>query len=156
MRTSESLWKGEKLWQYRAGQHNLGTSENSQEKSDKTSQSHQTFGERVRELRKTEGLSQKQLAVKSGLHYTYIAGVERGQRNPSLQSIRKIAQGLEVNIAGLFPSNSRRRILTEFDLLKKEMLHLLNKHKDVRLARLTLDILKDVVKTTARYEKTRD
>ena len=81
----------------------MRTSENSQGKSDKTSQSLRTFGEKVRELRKTEGLSQKQLAVKSGLHYTYIAGVERGQRNPSLQSIRKIAEGLEVNIAGLFP-----------------------------------------------------
>ena len=45
------------------------------------------FGKKVRELRKAQGLSQEELAEKADLHYTYIGGVERGERNLSLKSI---------------------------------------------------------------------
>lgn len=142
--------KVRKRIQGRGGQRNLRIKKSSQEKSDKISQLPRVFGERIRELRKSQGLSQKELAAKSTLHYTYVAGVERGKRNPSLQSIQKIANGLEVNIAELFPLVSRKRTPTEFELLKKEIIHLLNKHKDIRMARLTLGILKNVVKTYGR------
>jgi len=52
------------------------------------------FGDRVSELRRARGLSQQQLAQKSGLHRTYIGGVERGERNVSLLNINKIALAL--------------------------------------------------------------
>ena len=54
------------------------------------------FGDRVSELRRTRGLSQQQLANKTGLHRTYISGVERGQRNVSLLNIHRIAAALGV------------------------------------------------------------
>jgi len=38
------------------------------------------IGPRVGELRKSQGLSQQKLALKTGLHYTYIGAVERGER----------------------------------------------------------------------------
>jgi transcriptional regulator with XRE-family HTH domain len=38
----------------------------------------------------------------AGLDRTYIGGVERGERNPSLESIAKIAKALDVPIANLF------------------------------------------------------
>ncbi len=60
------------------------------------------FGNKVRELRKSQGLSQEKLAEKAGLHYTYIGAVERGEKNLSLQSIEKIAHGLGVDITKLF------------------------------------------------------
>jgi transcriptional regulator with XRE-family HTH domain len=60
------------------------------------------FGKTVREIRKTKGLSQKQLEEKSSLNYNYIGAVERGERNLSLKSIQKIAQGLDVKIHALF------------------------------------------------------
>jgi transcriptional regulator with XRE-family HTH domain len=61
------------------------------------------FGERVRELRKSSGLSQEELAFKSGLHRTYISSVELGERNISLVNMKKIADALEINIRQLFP-----------------------------------------------------
>ena len=60
------------------------------------------FGSRVRELRVARGASQEILAQKSGLHRTYIGGIERGERNVSLENIQKIAQALNITIAGLF------------------------------------------------------
>lgn len=61
------------------------------------------FGERVRELRKRQKLSQQELAPKACLHYTHIGAVERGERNPTLQSMGKIAKGLGVDITEFFP-----------------------------------------------------
>ncbi|QSR27259.1 transcriptional regulator [Nocardioides aromaticivorans] len=55
------------------------------------------FGERVRELRKPLGLSQEELGHRAGLDRTYIGGVERGERNISLDNIWKIAEALETH-----------------------------------------------------------
>lgn len=49
------------------------------------------FGNRLRRLRKIAGLSQTKLATLTGLHYTYIGAVERGERNLSFKSIKKKA-----------------------------------------------------------------
>ena len=52
------------------------------------------FGDKLRELRRQKGLSQEDLALKSGLHRTYISDIERGSRNLSLKNIEKIAKAL--------------------------------------------------------------
>ena len=54
------------------------------------------FGDRVRELRVAQGLSQEALAQKAGLHRTYIGGIERGERNVSLSNMNKIALALNL------------------------------------------------------------
>lgn len=60
------------------------------------------FGERVRSIRTQRGMSQEQLADRSGLHRTYVGSVERGERNISLDAIHALARGLEVDVVGLF------------------------------------------------------
>lgn len=60
------------------------------------------MGARLRELRAQSGLHQSGLAVRSGLHQSYISGVERGERNLSVENVAKIAAALEVPIAALF------------------------------------------------------
>ena len=55
------------------------------------------FGARVREVRKSKGLSQESLSLMCGLDRTYIGGVERGERNISLVNAYKIADALEVS-----------------------------------------------------------
>lgn len=57
----------------------------------------QKFGDKLRELRKQKGLSQEDLAFKSGLHRTYISDIERGSRNVSLKNIEKIAKALGIS-----------------------------------------------------------
>lgn len=60
------------------------------------------FGERVRELRLARNLSQEALAFKAGVHRTYLGGIERGERNPSLKNITALAKALNVTLAQLF------------------------------------------------------
>ncbi len=51
-------------------------------------------GKNVARLRKEKGWSQEQLAFECGLHRTYISGVERGIRNPTIIILDKIAVSL--------------------------------------------------------------
>jgi transcriptional regulator with XRE-family HTH domain len=60
------------------------------------------FGERVRELRNKRGLSQEEFAAQCRLDRTYISGIERGRRNPSLRNIKRIASELGVTMSQLF------------------------------------------------------
>jgi len=59
------------------------------------------FGTVVRALRESVGLSQEELAARTGLHRTYIGSVERGERNVSLQNIYRIAESLGITVASL-------------------------------------------------------
>ena len=59
------------------------------------------FGNRIRELRKTKGLSQEAFAGICGLDRTYISGIERGVRNISLANINVLASALGISISEL-------------------------------------------------------
>ena len=47
------------------------------------------------------GLSQEKLAEQTGMHFTYVSSVERGERNISLVNILRLAQGLKMDPAVL-------------------------------------------------------
>jgi transcriptional regulator with XRE-family HTH domain len=61
-----------------------------------------TLGKRIRELRRLTGLSQERFAAAAGLDRTYYAGIERGERNPSVKQLAKISAALGVPIGALF------------------------------------------------------
>lgn len=54
------------------------------------------LGLNVRALRGERGLSQEELAFECRLHRTYVSGVERGIRNPTVTVVEKIARALKV------------------------------------------------------------
>ena len=60
------------------------------------------IGQRIRSYRLQSGLNQEGLAEKCGLHPTYIGQVERGEKNATIESISKIASGLNLSISKLF------------------------------------------------------
>ena len=61
------------------------------------------FGERVRKTRQALGISQEELAFRSGLHRTYVGSVERGERNLSLENIFVFAKSLGCAPSDLIP-----------------------------------------------------
>jgi len=60
------------------------------------------FGNKIRETRKKQGISQEGLADLADLDRTYVGGIERGIRNPSLRNIGKVARALKVKPKDLF------------------------------------------------------
>lgn len=59
------------------------------------------IGHKIKTLREEKELSQERLAGLSGLHRTYISGLERGVRNPTITSLTKIARALGVPLDDL-------------------------------------------------------
>ncbi len=66
------------------------------------SPAHVAFGQAIRAVRSRRGVSQESLALQCGLDRTYISGIERGTRNPSLTNILKLAAALDIPPADLF------------------------------------------------------
>ncbi len=60
------------------------------------------FGTRIRDLRLERGLSQERLAEAADLHRNHLGTVERGEQNPTLDSIMALATALDVPPAALF------------------------------------------------------
>lgn len=60
------------------------------------------FGRAVRKRRRELDLSQEVLAERAGLHRNYISDIERGDRNPSLENIQKLAKALDLKVSTLF------------------------------------------------------
>jgi transcriptional regulator with XRE-family HTH domain len=54
------------------------------------------LGLNLKKLREEQGFSQESFADHCGLHRTYISGIERGVRNPTVIILDKIAKGLKV------------------------------------------------------------
>jgi len=59
------------------------------------------IGANIRRLRRDRGWSQEELAFQSGLHRTYVSGVERGTRNPTVLIVKELADALNVSPARL-------------------------------------------------------
>ncbi len=65
-------------------------------------------GINLRRLRRDKGWSQEDLAFESGLHRTYVSGIERGVRNPTLLILDKLAKTLGVTPAELVAQLRKR------------------------------------------------
>lgn len=63
----------------------------------------QKFGERLQKIRKSQGVSQEELAAKLSMHRTYVGMIERGERNPTVRTLYKIAKALKVTSSELLP-----------------------------------------------------
>ena len=66
------------------------------------------FGEHLRALRKARGLSQAQLGELANLNDKYLGEVERGEGNPSLDVLQRLARALDIDIAVLIGDDLTR------------------------------------------------
>jgi transcriptional regulator with XRE-family HTH domain len=65
------------------------------------SRAHLAWGLALRGIRNERGLSQERLAQLAELDRTYVSGIERGERNPSLTSLLRLATALDVQVSEL-------------------------------------------------------
>jgi len=64
------------------------------------------LGANIRKAREQRGWSQEELADRSGIHRTYISGVERAARNPTIEIVAAIAKALDLPVAALVENPS--------------------------------------------------
>jgi len=65
------------------------------------------LGRNVKKLRLEKGWSQEDLAFESGLHRTYISGIERGARNPTIVVVERVAKTLGVPASDLLAPRAK-------------------------------------------------
>ena len=75
-------------------------------KSGTIKETRKLLGERIRELRKSAGITQEVLGEKSSLNYKFIGELERGRVNVSLDSLVKIAAALNVDPGSFFAKDT--------------------------------------------------
>lgn len=84
------------------------------------------LGKRIRTLRKLKGLTQEELGEKSGISYKFIGEMERGEVNPSLNSLIQIAKAFGIHVNNLFPHEQEKFSHQDIQLIRKA-LKLLNR-----------------------------
>lgn len=63
-------------------------------------------GRRVRQLRMLAGMTQERLAERAEISVSFLSMIERGERSPHLETLEKLAFGLEVPVDALFRADS--------------------------------------------------
>lgn len=106
------------------------------------------IGERIKELRKSKKVSQKELAQKTGLSIGSIQGYEQGRYNPKLEAIVKITGALGVDLKVFYDDLSKENI----ELKRYENIALVNEFEN---ACFCLVNFPDSEEITKKYEKLR-
>ena len=57
------------------------------------------LGAAIREVRHERGWTIETLASRADLHWTYVGGIERGERNPTWDTLRRISEALATPIS---------------------------------------------------------
>ncbi len=78
------------------------------------------FGLAIRHLRLKQELTQEELAHRALLHRTYLTDIERGTRNPSIEVVEKLANGLGINLSDLFKLAESATSTSKFIALRKK------------------------------------
>ncbi len=65
------------------------------------------FGQNVKKIREQKGWSQDRLSEETGLHRTYISGIERGVRNPTIEIVQQLSTALGIEIQDLFIDSNK-------------------------------------------------
>ena len=75
------------------------------------------IGKKIKEYRKINNFTQETLGEKAGFHYSYIGQVERGEKEPSLKALNKIADALGVGVD---------KLLIDYDLSSEASIKISN------------------------------
>lgn len=103
-------------------------------------------GERVRYLRKNRGLTQEQLGEIVQLPQSYIGGIERGEKNISLETLERIIEALDVHPKEMFENFEIQDSRDELDKEKTiDSLKLLLKSRSLDEINIIHRLAKDVL-----------
>ncbi|KKM12209.1 hypothetical protein SY88_04785 [Clostridiales bacterium PH28_bin88] len=99
------------------------------------SRDEEQIGKRIKAMRLRLGLTQEQLGERADLHYSYVGQVERGDKLPSLKSLKKLARALNTNVEVLLEEGEDYLSTSSAELLIRELSSMLEGRplEDIRL-----------------------
>lgn len=103
-------------------------------------------GSKIRDIRKQNGLSQEQLGEKAGFHFTYIGGLERGERNINLKNLEKISEALGIQIYELFGYAKDVTHLSDKDGTLQRLFFILM-NRDQKEIKMAINVLSEIFDT---------
>lgn len=106
----------------------------------------QRLGKRIRSLRVGLGISQEELAFKAGINSAHLGQIERAVKNPTVDTVDKIAAALHVSISSLFESEPAAIGSTESETVNKIL---------AQLSSMTDSRQKDVLKVIKILKNTK-
>ncbi|PTJ92077.1 helix-turn-helix domain-containing protein [Staphylococcus simulans] len=60
------------------------------------------FGQNIKQIRKRMNITQSELATKMGISQSYLSDIENGRKNPSIKTVKKLADSLGLSVTDLF------------------------------------------------------
>ena len=100
----------------------------------------QIIGARISRLRASKGLTQEELAERMGINPKYLSSIERGKENPTLQTLIKASESLEIDFSEMLS------ILEAEDPVKsRELLHFMIDQADEEQLRIIYSVIRGVV-----------
>ena len=103
------------------------------------------LGNRIRQLRKENNLTQEVLAEEIDLSYTYLGQVERGVRGVNLHNLIKIANRFNVSLDYLLSEHLNNDISDDIDKLNKEWIDIINNKSPMEKKRY-IALMNDIIK----------
>ncbi|MEJ7508532.1 transcriptional regulator with XRE-family HTH domain [Staphylococcus simulans] len=64
------------------------------------------FGQNIKQIRKRMNITQSELATKMGISQSYLSDIENGRKNPSIKTVKKLADSLGLSVTDLFNDNT--------------------------------------------------
>ena len=110
------------------------------------------FGRRVQQLRKTAGLSQDQLGQRAGANGKVVGEIERGVRNPTLETVERLLKALGAEPYEAFGFNLFKQPRAGRELDEETILSLLRRN-DKSLRPLLVQLVGDVLSWAATRKK---
>ncbi|MBC5788335.1 MULTISPECIES: helix-turn-helix domain-containing protein [Clostridiaceae] len=80
-----------------------------------------SIGTRLRELRRSKGLSQEQLALRADITTAYLGQVERNEKNPTVVIMEKLCNALEISLSDFFSNQPLKQ--NETDVVTGQILY---------------------------------
>lgn len=89
-------------------------------------------GERIRLLRRGQGMTQRELAARCGISTSFMGHVERGTRKASMETYMAIAHALSIGIEQIFVEHSEEDVLKRVSCMLEEVLRIMKNPNDTK------------------------
>lgn len=97
------------------------------------------IGKQIRKIRNAQGITLEELSFKSGLNAAHLGQIERGIRNPTVETLERIADALEVSFLDLVSA-------LEQTPPEQDKSNVVKRKIDAQLSSMTLDELEDILR----------